>query len=567
MNYSHKGRQIKSRSNSEPNTTILQNFYYNDKKIYHFLQKDEVNSHRIAQKHMKSESHSILYKIQSLFNLQESLSFQKIKNDNSKFFKDFKKVKDKQQLKPFEESFKKVIKDYLNKGYKIPKLSSNHNIFKINALTETNKDKLFNIFLLRHNSKQQLVSNKKLLTYLSKIKEMVIKQIRLYKKQQSPDNNNFLYKPHLGGIENELNVQYNLDNKSEHSESENRHLLNQISKLVAMIDECIIDKIEELYNNKSKEAVDNFNNKENHKDIKRNIFNCYSARSFKNIMFDIKTNSKLERKQSRNVLIKTKPSIKQLKKQTFDFMNLKSFTTRSNSKMEQSNKTCPLDIQNSKKQFSVHSPLKSKVEPFTSVSYILTPNKTLSSNQNTRNNFFTLRSSLKSKKHFPFELFHQNSNIKSIVSSCDLVNSASSTCFKTFGKGFNLNNNITNKSKSDLIVFAYDKCKEKDFKSVKNALKIFLEKYKQMTDIQIENYFEKSVNNSDPNIIMKKIVEIKKKSKNANVEDKIHHMYSYSEDKIEMIKPTLAKVVKQDQEITSFDKQFIKRIIRKSKNI
>ena len=88
-----------------------------------------------------------------------------------------------------------------------------------------------------------------------------------------------------------------------------------------------------------------------------------------------------------------------------------------------------------------------------------------------------------------------------------------------------------------------------------------------MTDIQIENYFEKSVNNSDPNIIMKKIVEIKKKSKNANVEDKIHHMYSYSEDKIEMIKPTLAKVVKQDQEITSFDKQFIKRIIRKSKNI
>ena len=124
-------------------------------------------------------------------------------------------------------------------------------------------------------------------------------------------------------------------------------------------------------------------------------------------------------------------------------MNLKNFTTRSNSKMDQSIQTYSLDIQNSKKQFSAYSPLKSKVDPFTSSSYILTPNKTLSSNQNTNNNFFTLRSSLKSKKHFPFELFYQNSNTKSIVSSCDLFNSTSSICFKTFGKGFNLTNNIT----------------------------------------------------------------------------------------------------------------------------
>ena len=244
-------------------------------------------------------------------------------------------------------------------------------------------------------------------------------------------------------------------------------------------------------------------------------------------------------------------------------MNLKSFTTLSNSKMDQSNKICSLDIQNSKKQFSTYSPLKSKIEPFTSISYILTPNKTLSSNHNSHNNFLTLRSSFTSKKHFPSEFLHQTSNTKSILSSCDLLNSTSSTCFKTFGKGFNLINNTINKSKSDLIVFAYNKCKEKDYKSVKKALTIFLEKYKQMNDVQIEDFFEGSVNNSDANIIMKKIVETKKKSKKANIEEKINHMYSYSEDKIEKIKPTLAMVVKQSQEINSLDKQFIRRIIQK----
>ena len=61
-------------------------------------------------------------------------------------------------------AFKDLVKLYNTKGYRIPNFSiKDHNLFKINALLETNTDMISNGFLEQQISKKKEGAQRKLL--------------------------------------------------------------------------------------------------------------------------------------------------------------------------------------------------------------------------------------------------------------------------------------------------------------------------------------------------------------------------------------------------------------------
>ena len=64
-----------------------------------------------------------------------------IREENDEFKKDYKSMSESFQ-KSIQVIFKDLIRKYNDRGYRVPSLSFQHNLFKINALIEENNDKL-----------------------------------------------------------------------------------------------------------------------------------------------------------------------------------------------------------------------------------------------------------------------------------------------------------------------------------------------------------------------------------------------------------------------------------------
>ena len=555
MNHPKQRKKPNTRSKSEPNTKTLKKFYYEDKKILHFLQKDEVASHRLAQKHMKTDSYSILSKINSLFTLNDDLAYQRIKSDNTKFFNDFLRAKSQQQTKPQKETFKYLIKEYEDKGYKIPNLSLNHNLFKKTPLIEHNKEKLLTMFTLGNDHKRKRTLKKNVMSYLRKIKEMILEQIDHYK--YNPNTNKLVCKHHFDIMNTESSIRTTKGN----SENDNLKLLNEIADLITMIDECLIEKLNELFNDKKTKSINSYQKMNN--DIEISDFGLLFPFTKKNTVLELQKNRTKNIKQSRNTNTERKMDIKQLKQRTFDSMNLERLANRSG--LDYKTQTCSSEIK-SKKPFFLCSPLpkrrRNHVPPsITSIFNQGTPTK----QSNKQPQPFLIRSN--TKQTVPNDnnpLNNINLTTRTVSSSNETFHRTTSTHFSTFKKGFGLGLTIRAKYKlkSDLILFAYNKCIERDFASVRRAFRILLEKYRKMDLEQIENYFEDVISNSDPNIILKGLDKTKSIINKSNIEEKIRQIYSV-ENLAEIIKPKLDTLRNNDREINSLDKQFIKRVSKK----
>ena len=480
MNHSRTQPKLNICSNTEPSSTDLTSFYKGDKRIINFLQKNELAEHRRAQEEIRTQSHSLLTKINSLFNLKRDTSFQRIKQDNSKFINDFKKAKNKNHLKPPKEVFKHIIKEYNRKGYKIPNLSLNNNLFDINPLSEKCKDKIENTFIFTDTKHRQSLK-KKTLKYLRKIRLMVHEQIQYYKKEKTEF-------AHVNNINKHHSCTFISDSSPHEARNESIPvLLNQIAKLIEMINECLSDSNEYLYMNRNPHKRVSSNSsgfKVNSKDGKLNsLFSPTKSSEF----IKFKINTSLKPKQNKNKFNALNCKMHQLRQNAFDFMNLRIPTNRSeidcdHNSPETSNTfqfflRSPV-LQSRSKQPShktssvtsvCPSPSLTKLRPSVlDISHSKSRTSTRKSNGNTTGNRQLA-----------------NSNVRSFWSMSNSFNSfnvSDSTNFNTFKNGFGLGLSIRNKYKKqfDLISFAYDKCREKDFITVKTALRILLEKYKQM---------------------------------------------------------------------------------------
>ena len=145
---------------------------------------------------------------------------------------------------------------------------------------------------------------------------------------------------------------------------------------------------------------------------------------------------------------------------------------------------------------------------------------------------FYSQSTLRINPYDQYNHNHTNTNntrTKSFISNSDSFNISASTNFKTFKSGLGLGLNIrTNlKTQSELIAFAYEKCKEQDYVAVKTALRILLEKFKEKSDEQIDNYFDELFNNVESNVIIKhiditkKIIDIVLKDEKLNINKRV----------------------------------------------
>lgn len=590
MNHSRTQSKLSIFSNTEPSITNLTSFYKNDKRIIHFLHKNELAAHRKTQKKIRTQSHSLLTKINSLFNLKRDTSFQRIQHDNTKFITDFKKAKNQNHLKPPKEVFKHLIKVYDRKGYKIPNLSLNNNLFDINPLSEKCKDKLENTFLFA-DTKHRHSLKKKTLKYLRKIRLIVHEQIQYYKKKRTE------FASVISNITKQQGqVHYNVtsdmrvinDDDSllhEDSNESTPMLLNQIAKLIKMINECLSDSNSNINSNNNEYMYINRNSlkriSSNSSGFKLNsrdgrVNSLFSPnRNSEFINFKINTSIKPKQTNNNKNTFNTSSNTKlhHIKQNTFDFMNLRIPTNRSEIDYNNNNTNSPIsEIPNTAVPFFIHSPIpkrKSKHSPpklssFISVSPSPSIKKLRPSILDISHSHSHSRTSTRNNNNNNNKR-NVTRNVKSFLSTSNSFNITNSTNFNSFKSGFGLGLSIRTKYKkqSDLISFAYDKCREKDFISVKTALRILLEKYKQMNEEQIEDYFEDLFVNSDTNVIIKEIDETKKIVNRSNIEDKIKHMYS-SEELRESVKSKLDLIKEKNREINLIDKQLLRSIITKN---
>lgn len=125
---------------------------------------------------------SLLSEIYKKIRLQNDPQIKIIKTENDNFQKDYRCLSENFQ-KSTNIIFKDLIRKYNERGYKIPNLTYQHNLFKINALIEENNDKLELALKEDKNNKNPMIVNKTL-TYIKKMKYI----INLLANKEDPNN-------------------------------------------------------------------------------------------------------------------------------------------------------------------------------------------------------------------------------------------------------------------------------------------------------------------------------------------------------------------------------------------
>jgi len=91
-------------------------------------------------------------------------------DDNINFHNEYELFNKTTNKKETKIIFKDLVKLYNSKGYRIPNFSINdHNLFKINALLESNTDMICNGFLEKQISKKKDAGSDKIIKYLKKL--------------------------------------------------------------------------------------------------------------------------------------------------------------------------------------------------------------------------------------------------------------------------------------------------------------------------------------------------------------------------------------------------------------
>lgn len=163
---------------------------------------------------------SLLSEIYKKIPLENDPQIKVIKTENDDFQKDYRCLSENFQ-KSTNIIFKDLIRKYNDRGYKIPNLTYQHNLFKINALIEENNDKL-ELALKEDKKKKNPMIVNKTFAYIKKMKYI----INLLSNKD--DNNNIKRQP-------KFSLTTNLRKSSQKSET-NEEIKQSIEKLRILID-------------------------------------------------------------------------------------------------------------------------------------------------------------------------------------------------------------------------------------------------------------------------------------------------------------------------------------------
>ena len=224
------------RRNLSINVDDIKSFYRNNNQLMRVLKMNEKSHYIGSQSDLRIDLSKKLHKINTEFNFQKEKELRKLHEDNNKFLTEYKTANKFVKKKTSKETFKGLIKMYVKKGYKIPDLSVKHNLFNLCPLIEENNEKIIQGF------KKDKKLSTKTMNYLRKLNVLV--------KQHM----------HLDNDEDERYSKYNRNSQNDikaptipriEIEEENEEKLKEnISLLLNMINNKVIDKIDGLYTDK-----------------------------------------------------------------------------------------------------------------------------------------------------------------------------------------------------------------------------------------------------------------------------------------------------------------------------
>ena len=246
---------------------------------------------------------SLLSEIYKKIRLENDPQIKIIKTENDDFQKDYRCLSENFQ-KSTNIVFKDLIRKYNERGYKIPNLTYQHNLFKINALIEENNDKL-ELALKEDKKKKNPMIVNKTLTYIKKMKYI----INLLSNKEDNNNNNIKRLPNFS-------LTTNLQNSVKSNET-NEEIKQSIEKLKILIDKNPLMNTEQRRSLLSPRRRTSF--------IDRNNFNSLKLKLRKSY-----NDNKSVKNKNLNGIVSTENSLGKGGDKKNDFINLFSKRTNSN---------------------------------------------------------------------------------------------------------------------------------------------------------------------------------------------------------------------------------------------
>ena len=472
--------------------------YSKDKNLFKVINKTKKMRLHAPYIDEEKELKSTLLKLKTKFNFSEEPSIKNLKLQNEEFITNYKKITTK-KIKYFkDETFRELIDEYKKKGYKIPNLTLQHNIFKMNPLIENENEKIIdglqtNFKTISHSEDINKNIASKSMFYLKKLRDLIEQKFIQFKLMRKNNNNDSINNNKIERISFIHFNKTNFNNMNNIKESK-KQLLETIQKLLKLIEEePLIDYTKINYN---------LNKKQN--------------KTFKLFHIKNRRNSNQGKRLSRNI------------------NNIKNYFSKH---------LFTIENQKKKKKNS------SNVTRFTDIFSVF--------NNNTK----SLNIISSNKKINQINLFEKNSD-NNILSSQRSRNNDLNTLPQTERNENNNNILTTNYSNysdfpyqndKDFIKFAYDNCIKDNFKDVEIYLRKYLIKYKGLSDEKID-YF---LNHFNKKNFYNNINGIKAIVKNRKIGQKSETIYLH-EHIIQRIKSKLRNMFDEEKLIKNLDKKYVK---------
>ena len=253
----------------------LEKKYETDNYLIKTIRRTKKTISDLSSKELENNLKYVLKKIYREGKLLNDPTIKAITKENNSFKSEYTKLMEKFQNSTLI-TFHDLISLYKNKGYKIPNLNSEHNLFRVNPLIEENTNKISYYFLTQQNvtTKKDVLLSKSLL-FLLKLNELIgknnnnneTKKIRrksfqnkstMISKKINPNEKKENLKKSIRRIKNLINDYL----KNERKESQESNIYNsKINNLSANTNSQKLAKTSKIldYNNLTSRNVTNNN--------------------------------------------------------------------------------------------------------------------------------------------------------------------------------------------------------------------------------------------------------------------------------------------------------------------
>ena len=512
-----------------------------NKESYNLIIKDSIMSEKIKKKNLLKD---VQKRLNSLSINRDSVK--DIKNENEIFLKHFSNIKTfkKNYIKSYNENIEnyEIVEDlvlkYKSKGYKIPKLSQiNNNIFKQEPIliSKNNVQNMYESIMYNPKSKKNLYYLQKTKSLLDEklLKKKNKKKIKNEKNNKSnsllsiSNNNDNIIKPY----NNKTSIHKLLKNKGSNSMT-NISIKTNFSIKNKDFHKSLLKKFKE--NKKS-------NTTEKELELSTNILNSNEKENDLNILLN-KTSLSYEKNNVNGIKYYNEEE-KQIVLEINDLINnIKN--------IEEERNNSSLNINKFKNMFTKLSPIQS----YRKKSVIVNP---------TRKNIIK-KLSLTRYKSTDIHKFLNNFNIKDKKNNLIDKDNIQSIINQSENK-FPEINNMRNKYKlifdkicneEEFFKYIEGVLKKKDFLKVFYLLKLFLKKFRNLSNEEIDklmNIDEKKTSIS----ILEEIKKVKQIILKHKIYDKTKTLYLRN-NSFQNIHQKIDNLLKNDKEITQLDHGFLK---------